>query len=248
MKDEADADFAADAALFADLASNVFVVGLILLIVASVGLGLQGRERGDAVPRDAAPLGAAEALRMLVDRRPGAPGLSLDVLADGIRLGHPGAGRATLAEVREALAALSPGAPIRLYVHAHGAYGEATAMLAGARRDWREISVPRALSEWGDWSPGFRRIAAGQVNPEGFRRGVLDLLGAGVGRRAWPVVGHEPAWPASGEPLWRRLRPVLELGILLGGFAAALAIECRRRQRVRIVAARLARSRSARGR
>jgi hypothetical protein len=222
----------ADAIPFADLASNVLAVAVVLVAVAA-HLAAAGRQEEGAL-RFAPPLGARAALAMLEERRPGAPGLSIDVLDQGLRLGPPDVEAFAPERLTGLLAALPAGEPVRLYVFGHGSYAETVRLLrASGRLEWRELSVPAALAQGGDWSPGMRALAARTTSPAAFRQGLLDLLAAGSRKGAQPAQRAAPHRLLP-EPLLDRLRPFLELGILLAGFAALAGVErlAWRRQRL----------------
>jgi hypothetical protein len=230
-----------DATALADLGANVFAALLLVLLILIAASARDAAapvtaavEAADLGARPRRPLRPAELVDALYARRPGAEGLDVDLLDAGPRLPSPAPGPGGLAE---ALAALPPGAPVRVFVFSHRAYEATARALERSGRSWEELSVPRALrAATGDgWSPAFLALIDRARTRETFRDGLARLLAEAPGPITPGPVAPGPA--ASGgsaaaagsaallERLSRWLAAFLAVAAPMAGLGAVLAVE-----------------------
>lgn len=175
-----------------DISANMFAAFILILIMVAAAAAsrqpIEGPPKAAITDRDLhfverAALDSKAMVDMLYDRRPGAPGASVDLFASRVTISLGGGSQPALAS---ALPSLIGGrsAPVRLYVFANDQYEAVARTLAQAGLAWREISVPRALRsrEGDDWASPFKELAREAVDPAQFRAGLARLLDAGEGR------------------------------------------------------------------
>ena len=179
-------------------------------------------------------LDPAAMLSLLYDRRPTAPGLSVDLFANRLVV-TPASGKSTVLKRSEATTEAlrsridaQPG-PARLYVFSNAFYGPVADAFDGGRLSYKELSVPVALrrADLDGWSDDFEALAAHSDNFLRFRDGLARILGGGEGAApaALSASRGSDGESASKSNLWARLLHVVHVLLIgLAVFAAGLSV------------------------
>jgi hypothetical protein len=226
--------------ILTDISANIFA--MLILVLLSLLLERQQRlQAGQGAPAavdlekdrmgiDRAPLTAGEMVDLLYGRQQGPGPIRVDLFDHGIEVISASGSEyiSTKDGVRQHFSKLTEtsGQTVNLYVFGHEFYRSVTEALAGAGRNWREISVPQALrqSEHGTarhgWSANFMDLMRRSLDRAHFRTELARLLASpgpsssqtkGLGEKTAPsFIGDDSVIP--------------RLASLLRGIAAAAAI------------------------
>ena len=168
-------------ALMGDLAANILALTLLLLVLQIEANRLRAVPAAPPVAEDQAgfyrqpPMGGARAVAFLHQRRPDAPGTSLDLHADRIVISTGGRETATSC-APDAMKGVA--APVRIAVFAPDCLAAILPALRAEGVTPAILSAPVALrtQDGRDWSPAFRRLITAGLDQPAFARELARLL------------------------------------------------------------------------
>lgn len=233
----------------ADLSANIFSVFLIIWLVLLVA----NKTSVPAGPVELAddpglvermPLRASDLVSLLRQNGTGQPGVSIDLMASGIRAGGDGTEiavdptrpMALRAQIRQILQAGDRARPARLYVFDPANYAAAVAALQAEGMTWVEMNVPLALraqdSGRASWSSEFMSLQASHLGIEAYRKQLALLLAGGERAGKQGAATSQPvSFTASLSKFWQLGRDILHWAALCGGLMLVWLIERTGKQR-----------------
>jgi hypothetical protein len=226
--------------ILTDISANIFA--MLILVLLSLLLERQQRLQAlqeapaavdlekDRMGIDRAPLTAGEMVDLLYSRQQGPGPIRVDLFDHGIEvISASGSEYISAREgVQQRLSKLTDtaGLTANLYVFGHEFYRSVTKALAGAGRNWREISVPQALRQREPatarqgWSTNFMDLMRRSLDRAHFRTELARLLASpGPPSGQTKGLGEKTARSLIGED-----SIILRLASLSRGIAAAAAI------------------------
>jgi hypothetical protein len=221
--------------VLSDISANMFAAFVLVLLLAAAfadsaapkpGASAPGADSIEKLELTSRTASAPSVMvQILFDRRPWAPGVSIDLMRSRLTVTAPPHASVSANVDRDSaattLAAILDGFPpsrARLYVFSNELYYPVASMLARLG-GFQEISVPAALrsADGSEWSKDFVRLSRSTTDANEFTDGLARLLEGGRSAVLETDVGGGPAGlgeaAATSERSWRFLR-ALALAII----------------------------------
>ena len=233
----------------ADLSANIFSVFLIIwlaLLAANTASVPAGPVELADDPRlvQRMPLRANDLVNLLRQSGPEQPGVSIELMASGIRAGggsieiaaDPARPFALQAQIRRILQAGDRAGAARLYVFDPASYAPAVAALRAEGMPWVEMNVPLALqgqdAGQASWSREFKSLQTSRLGIEAYRTQLALLLAGGeqAGERG-AAINPPIRFSASLSKYWQFGREIMHWTALCGGLMMVWLIERRGKDR-----------------